>query len=62
MGLVSLEGVGELGDLSWDLKSSHQDSLLSLEFDVLRPLDESGKVGLVEHISSDTVVLGSLLK
>lgn len=55
LGLVSLEGMGELGDLWGDLKSGHKNSLLSLHLNILGPLDESGKVLLVHDISADSV-------
>jgi hypothetical protein len=39
--------VGELSDGRWDLQALGEDRLLALEANVLRPLDEAGKVGLV---------------
>lgn len=62
VGLVSLESVRELSDLRGDLKSGHQDSLLSLHLDVVGPLDESSQIGLVHDVLTDSVVSGSLLE
>ena len=62
MSLVSLEDSGELSNLRRDLKSGVQDSLLSLESHVLRPLDESSKINLGSDVTSDSVVSGSLLE
>lgn len=60
--LVSLQGGSELVDLGWDLKSGQQDSLLSLQEDVLWPSDESGDVLLGLAVSTDSEVLGGLLE
>jgi hypothetical protein len=44
---ILVERVGELSDGRWDLQALGEDRLLALEANVLRPLDEAGKVGLV---------------
>lgn len=44
------------------LQSLVEDDLLSLESDVLGPLDESGQVLLGGDVASDTEGLGSLLE
>jgi len=62
MSLVSLEGLGELGNLRRDLQSSHEDSLLSLKSHVLGPFNESRQVDLRSDISSDSIVSRSLLE
>ena len=41
---ISVEGSGELSNESGDFDSSHEDPLLSLQLDVLRPSDESGEI------------------
>ena len=43
-GLVLIDGLLELEQSRWGLESHEEDSLLSLDSDVLWPLDESGKV------------------
>jgi len=57
-----LDGVGELSNAWWDLESLHEDSLLSLDSDVLGPSDESSKVSLGLDVSTDSEVLGALLE
>ena len=44
------------------LQSLVEDDLLSLQTDVLGPLDESGQVTLGRDITSDSERLGSLLE
>jgi len=61
-GLVSVDGVRELGNGRWDLESLHEDSLLSLDSDVLGPLDESGEISLGLDVSTDSEVSGALLE
>jgi len=60
--LVLLKGLSELVDLRRDLQSLHQDSLLSLDADVLGPSDETSEVTLGLDVSSKTEVLGILLE
>jgi len=43
-GLVLVDGLGELVEYWWDLDSHLHDSLLSLDSNVLWPLDESSEV------------------
>jgi hypothetical protein len=57
--LVFGKSVGELVDNSRNLESLEEDSLLSLEEDVLRPSYISGQVSLGLDVSSDLVVSGS---
>jgi len=59
LGLFSGESVGELVNGGGDLQSSHEDSLLSLEKNVSRPSDESGKVSLGLQVTSNSEVSGS---
>jgi len=61
-GLVGFQGVGELIDGWWDLQSLHEDSLLSLELDVLWPSDETGQVTSWLNIVADTEVAWSTLE
>lgn len=56
--MVLINGVGELMDCWWDLKTLEEDSLLSLDTDVLGPLDESGQISDGLDITTDTEVLG----
>ena len=60
--LVSFQGSSELVDLGGNLESVQEDSLLSLEEDVLWPSDESGDILLGLAVSSDSEVLGGLLE
>jgi hypothetical protein len=57
-----LDGVGELGNAWWDLESLHEDSLLSLDSDVLGPSDESGEISLGLDVTSNSEVSGGLLE
>jgi len=60
--LVLLESLAELVDGGGHLQSLHQDSLLSLNSNVARPFDETGKVTLGLDIASKSEVLNSLLE
>jgi hypothetical protein len=60
--LVLVNGVGELVDGWWDLEALEEDSLLSLDTDVLGPLDEAGQVANGLDVTTDTEVLGGLLE
>ena len=60
--LVLLDGVGELVDGGGHLQSLHQNSLLSLDSDVLRPLDETGEVSLWLDVASESEVPRPLLE
>lgn len=59
--LVLGESVGELVDDSWNLESLEEDFLLSLEKNVLWPLDVSGQVSLWLDVSSNLVISWSAL-
>ena len=52
----------ELVDHWWHLQSLHEDSLLSLDADVLWPLDESSEVALWLDVASETEVSWVLLE
>jgi len=60
--LVGFQGVGELIDGWWDLQSLHEDSLLTLELDVLGPSDETGQVTTMLDVIADTEVAWSTLE
>lgn len=60
--LVLVNGSGELVDGWGNLKSHHEDGLLSLDTDVLGPLDETGEVADGLDVTTDTEVLGGLLE
>jgi len=60
--LSFIDGVGELGNAWWDLESLHEDSLLSLDSDVLGPSDESGKISLRLDVTSNSEVSGAFLE
>ena len=60
--LVLLDSVGELVDGGGHLQSLHQNSLLSLDSDVLWPLDETGEVSLWLDVTSESEVPGPLLE
>ena len=59
---VLVDGFSELVDGWWDLESLEKDSLLSLDTDVLWPLDETSKVALWLDVSSKTEVAWVLLE
>jgi hypothetical protein len=61
-GLVSFEGALELGNGRRDLKSLHENSLLTLNSNVLGPLDESGEISDGLDVSSNSEVSGVLLE
>ena len=50
--------MGELPDLSWDLQSLHEDSLLSLKEDVLWPSDKPGKISSWKDVTTNSEGLG----
>lgn len=60
--LVLLEGLAELVDHRGHLESLHEDSLLSLNTDVTRPLDKAGEVTLWLDVSSKSEVASVLLE
>ena len=61
-GLVLVNGLGELVERWWGLESHEEDSLLSLDSNVLWPLDESGKILLWLDITTDSEVSWRLLE
>jgi len=61
-GLISVDGLGELVDGGGNLQSLEEDSLLSLEQDVLRPSNVSGQISSGSDITTDSEVSGSLLE
>ena len=60
--LVLLNGGRELVDGGGHLQSLQQNSLLSLDSDVLRPFDETGEVSLWLNVTSESEVSDSLLE
>ncbi len=60
--LVFVDGLGELVDGGWDLETLEKNALLSLNADVLGPLDEAGKVADGLDVTADSEVLGRLLE
>ena len=60
--LVLVNSLGELVDGWGNLESHHKNGLLSLDADVLGPLDESGQVAYGLDVTTDTEVLRALLK
>jgi hypothetical protein len=59
-GLVLLKSTVELLDLARDLEAIVQNGALTLDTDVLWPLDETGKVAARLDITTDTKVAGAL--
>lgn len=62
VGLVLIQGSGELSNCGWDLDPCKQDPLLSLEGDVLGPLDKSGEISCGLDAISYSEVSGLLFK
>jgi len=60
--LVLIDSGAELVDGGGHLQPLHQDPLLSLDSDVLRPLDHTGEVSLRLDVTSESEVSGSLLE
>jgi hypothetical protein len=60
--LVLIDGVLELIDGGGHLQSLHQNSLLSLDSDVLWPFDETGEVSLWLNVTSESEISRSLLE
>jgi len=61
-GLGLINSLGELVDGWRDLKSLEEDSLLSLDADILWPFDETGEVLLLDDVSTNTEVSWVLLE
>jgi hypothetical protein len=60
--LVLVDGIRKLVDCWWALKTLEKDSLLTLNTNVLWPLDEPSKVSSWLNISTDSEVSGTLLE
>lgn len=60
--LVLVNGLRELVEGWWRLESHEENSLLSLDSDILWPFDESGKILLWLDISTDSEVSWGLLE
>jgi hypothetical protein len=60
--LVLVDSIRKLVDCWWGLKTLEKDSLLTLNTNVLWPLDEPGEVSSWLNISSDSEVSGTLLE
>jgi len=60
--LVLVNGRLELVDVGWDLKALEKDALLSLDADILGPLDETGEVANWLDVTTDSEVLRGLLE
>ena len=60
--MVFLDSRLELVDGGGHLQSLQQNSLLSLDSDVLRPFDETGEVSLWLEVTSESEVSWSLLE
>lgn len=60
--MILVDGVGELVDGWWDLESLHENALLSLNADVLGPLDKASQVTDGLDVTTDTEVLRGLLE
>jgi hypothetical protein len=60
--LVLVDSLGELVDDGRDLESLHENTLLSLDSDVLGPLHEAGQVALGLDVATEAEVAGVLLE
>ena len=60
--LVLFESCGELIDGGGHLQSLHQDSLLPLDSNVLRPFNETGEVSFWLNVTSESEIPNSLLE
>lgn len=60
--MVLVDGIRKLVDCWWALKTLEKDSLLTLNTNVLWPLDEPGKVSSWLDITTDSEVSGTLLE
>lgn len=56
VGLVFVEGFGELGNQWGNFDSGEENSFLSLEGDVLGPSDESGQISFGLNIVADSKI------
>lgn len=60
--LVLIDGLLELVQSGGDLQSLEEDSLLTLDADVLGPLDEASEISLWLDVSTDSKVTSVLLE
>jgi len=60
--LVLVNGMGELSNGWGNLEALHKDGLLSLNADILGPLDETGEVSDWLDVTANSEVLGRLLE
>lgn len=58
--LVLVNGMGELSNGWGNLEALHKDGLLSLNADILGPLDETGEVSHGLDVTTDSEVAGVL--
>ena len=58
--MVLVNGMGELSNGWGNLEALHKDSLLSLNADILGPLDETGEVSHGLDVTTDSEVAGVL--
>ena len=58
--LVLVNGMGELSNGWGNLEALHKDGLLSLNADILGPLDETGEVSHRLDVTTDSEVAGVL--
>ncbi len=59
---VAINDISELRDGRRDLQSLHQNSLLSLQDDILRPSHETSQISLRQDGSADSEVLRRVLE
>ena len=60
--LVLIDGLRELVECGGDLQSLKKNSLLTLDADVLGPLDEAGEISLGLDVTTDSKVTSILLE
>ena len=60
--LVLVNSLGELVDGGWNLETLEKNTLLSLDADILWPLDEAGEVASWLNITTDSEVSWGLLE
>ena len=60
--LVLVNCLRELVNGGWNLESLHENTLLSLNANILWPLDETGQISYGLDVTTNTEVLGGLLE
>ena len=60
--MVLVNGMGELSNGWGNLEALHKDGLLSLNADILGPLDETGEVSHGLDVTTDSIVTSILLE